>query len=724
MGALVDRTLLLILTFVLLFASMYMSIDNFFEASYQSKNSTNGQEDQQRRWFMWLASISLTISILTNLWLNPLHSDANTTSFGMVDVASIIVGMVLTHLTVRMSVKWNHRLSLFLASLALTAAIFVVHFGTDSSLDKSVLTPSHFAQLFLDTALLYTFCLLGLWLLRGRRFSANTRSFLSTSVLTLSILGYHDATSLHTRTVGNSAIAAHSFVLSTGSIRLSAVSQVMFTVAILLILTNGFLNRYLHRRQRVLAESISEAMTRQQGLVFMLIPDHDTYVFRICDGDLLYKMGWSPQGIRGRSIEDIAADLGKSPIDWLYYCHSAMSGEDIVFDTEIRGIRLLVSMRTLQRDGVNIAVVGSGIETTSLQHAKRALSDIEQKYRLIVENTSDLILILSATGQIRFVSKSSESLLGFSYRELRGTSVVPLLTTKGRRPALKQFATMRRTGQPIMIEHGLLHKDGTIRTFESRCVPICSAARGLENVVVVGRDITERKRNDEMLRRSENLSVLGQLAAGMAHEIRNPLTAIRGFIQLLEDEQASNPYWPVILNETKQIEDIVTEFLSLSKPQAEERALLDLGQLLHEVQILMSSQAILKNTKVELTVPQTVIIRGVPHQLKQVFTNVVKNAIEAIDGGGRVHIEVLQRDTHAVVIIRDNGPGIEPNILRKLGEPFYSTKSKGTGLGLLISNKIVQEHSGVLNISSRLGMGTSVELEFPAVLVQEVATNR
>lgn len=722
MAAMVDRTLLVILTFVLLFATMYMSIDNFFEASYQSKNSSNRQEARQRRWFMWLASLSLTISILTNHWLDPLYPDANTIPFGMVDILSIIAGIVLTHLTVRLSVQWNHRPSLFLASLSLTAAIFVVHFGTDSSLHKPALAPSHAVELVIDTLFLYGFCTLGLWLLRNRRFSANTRSLLSTIVLTLTVLGYHDATSLYTRSTNNRWFATGSSLFSGTDIHLSAMSQVMFTIAILLILTNGFLNRYLHRRQRVLAENISEAMTGQQGLVFMLVPNHNTYVFRVCDGDLLYKMGWSPLDILGRSIEDIASGSGESPTHWLHYCESAMSGEDIVFDMEVRGIRLLISMRAVERDGANIAIVGSGIETTSLQRAQRALSDIEQKYRLIVENTSDLIFILSSTGQIMFVSSSSESLIGFSYRELRGGSVVPMLTGIGRRTALKQFAAMRRTGEPIMIEHGLLHKDGTIRSFESRCVPICAADGKLENVVVVGRDITERKQNEEMLRRSENLSVLGQLAAGMAHEIRNPLTSIRGFVQLLKDEQSSNPYWPIILNETKQIEDIVAEFLSLAKPQVEERTLLDLGQLLQEVQILMSSQAILKNAKIELVVSEPVVIQGVLHQLKQVFTNVVKNAIEAIDDGGRIHIVVRQRGIHAIVVISDDGPGIEPSILAKLGEPFYSTKSKGTGLGLLISNKIVQEHSGVLNISSRLGIGTAVELQFPAAVLHEVAT--
>ena len=236
------------------------------------------------------------------------------------------------------------------------------------------------------------------------------------------------------------------------------------------------------------------------------------------------------------------------------------------------------------------------------------------------------------------------------------------------------------------------------------------------NLTVI-RDITERLAMEDNLRKSEMLHVLGELAAGVAHEIRNPMTSLKGFIQLLEASvDGYTMYFKIILSELERIESIVNEFLVLAKPQAIKYQYYNVIKIMKDTIDLLSAQAALENVRIHTFFPKIPLnIFCEPNQIKQVFINIVKNAIEVMSGGGNITIQISkEQDTSFVrVSIRDEGEGIPKEQLKKLGQPFYTSKERGTGLGLMVSYKIVKEHGGRIVVNSKVGRGTVFHIYLP-----------
>lgn len=238
-------------------------------------------------------------------------------------------------------------------------------------------------------------------------------------------------------------------------------------------------------------------------------------------------------------------------------------------------------------------------------------------------------------------------------------------------------------------------------------------------LAVMFKDMSELKQTRDMLGRSEMLSVLGQLAAGVAHEIKNPLTSLKGFARLLEPslQNKEQRFIGIMKEELDRIELIVNEMLVLSKPQVimfEER---DMSELLNYVIELLGTQAIMKSIEIKKEFEPVPLIACEDRQLKQVFVNLLKNAIEAMPGDGHGQIRVsLQQAGHSDSIrieVSDQGQGIAPDRLARLTEPFYTTKEKGTGLGLMMTASIVERHGGTIHFASELGVGTTVTVTLP-----------
>jgi two-component system, sporulation sensor kinase E len=247
--------------------------------------------------------------------------------------------------------------------------------------------------------------------------------------------------------------------------------------------------------------------------------------------------------------------------------------------------------------------------------------------------------------------------------------------------------------------------------------------RNLTGVVGTMRDITEKKQLERHILQNEKLIALGQLAAGLAHEIRNPLTSSLGFLQLLTsgDLECKKEYLDLIFHELKRINSLLTEFVMLSKPIAPMRKAVALSDVLQNVITFLQPQALLHNVQLsykQLTPLPVVNIDA--KQMKQVLLNVIKNAIEAT-GVEKVVLLGECREDHIHIEVRDDGSGIPPGVLDQIFNPFYSTKDEGTGLGLPISLQIVQNHGGHMTVESEEGKGTAVHICLPlsAVNVQD-----
>ncbi|PEX83022.1 ATP-binding protein, partial [Bacillus cereus] len=234
----------------------------------------------------------------------------------------------------------------------------------------------------------------------------------------------------------------------------------------------------------------------------------------------------------------------------------------------------------------------------------------------------------------------------------------------------------------------------------------------------ISRDITERLKTEELLRKSEKLAVVGQLSTAIAHEIRNPLTAMKGFMQLLKstENKSTQYYIDIVLSEIERIDSITNEFMVLAKPQALEIKTNDLNVLMRQIVMILQPQAMMNNIQIttEFT-SDTSFVLCEGNQLKQAFINILKNAIEASPMGGEVliQIEYIPDKNQANIRFTDYGYGIEKERLPYLGEPFYSIKEDGVGLGLMICYKIIEKHQGKILIESELGKETTVHINLP-----------
>lgn len=227
---------------------------------------------------------------------------------------------------------------------------------------------------------------------------------------------------------------------------------------------------------------------------------------------------------------------------------------------------------------------------------------------------------------------------------------------------------------------------------------------------------------NQHLQQTERLSIIGQMAAGTAHEIRNPLTTIKGFLQLLQlkiaqDKQYEyDEYLDIILKEIDRMNNLVSDFLVLAKPTETRLACLDLNNLFEEISSLISSEALLRGVDLYLNHSgQLPLIAGDKEKLKQVVLNLVNNSFQAMgDNGLLVITTVYSKDQKLITImIEDNGKGISIENIDKLFTPFFTTKEAGTGLGLAISHQIIKSHRGKIRVESELGKGTKFYIDLP-----------
>ncbi|TJY40773.1 PAS domain S-box protein [Cohnella pontilimi] len=382
-------------------------------------------------------------------------------------------------------------------------------------------------------------------------------------------------------------------------------------------------------------------------------------------------------------------------------------------------------------DGVNqdinllALIVGIGalfilMLTLVTWYVDKRLNQLDERYRLVVENSLDTIAIFKGD-RWRFVNEAGLRMFEAEEpRDMLGKSIYSFLPDEGHDTVRMRLSSLIFTGSGRPVEQQWLTLKGNI--IHTEVVETISTLDNEPAIQVIIRDISERKKNEELLVNSEKLYVAGQLAAGIAHEIRNPLTSLKGFLQLIASGRKNNgTYYDIMNSELDRIEDIVSELLMLSKPQVYQLSYHDLRVMMRDTVTLLETQAILHNIMIEAEYgTEPLWIYGVENQVKQVFINVIKNAIEAMIDGGAIRIKLTRQLDTVSVRFQDEGPGIDEEHLAKIGQPFYTTKEKGTGLGLMVSYKIVDNHQGRIQVKSEIGQGTLFEVILPYRYPEEV----
>jgi two-component system sporulation sensor kinase A len=353
-------------------------------------------------------------------------------------------------------------------------------------------------------------------------------------------------------------------------------------------------------------------------------------------------------------------------------------------------------------------------DISSRRNFQKILQRSRERYQRLIDNSIDTIAVIHQDKWV-FMNESGVKLFeAGSYPEMLGKNIFEHLHPDDHehmKESLKSILSGEKEVQ-VTNQSWEISENKTIYT-EMVCIP--STYFGEQAVQIILRDISDRKKTEELMLRSEKLSIAGQLAAGIAHEIRNPLTAIKGFLQIMRpDFKNHQQYFHIIFSELNRIELILSELLMLAKPQETQFKKANLVTLLQDVALLLETQANLNSISIKQKhEKEHVMINCDSNQLKQVFINLLKNAIDAMPKGGKVSVFTKREDNSVSIMVKDEGEGIPDELIKRIGEPFLTTKEKGNGLGLMITYKIIEDHKGTISVDSKLGEGSTFTVVLP-----------
>ncbi|MDX8361903.1 PAS domain S-box protein [Cytobacillus sp. IB215316] len=350
-------------------------------------------------------------------------------------------------------------------------------------------------------------------------------------------------------------------------------------------------------------------------------------------------------------------------------------------------------------------------DITHRKSIEKELLESKEKYESLIQDSLQAFYVVRDE-KVIFVNPAGCELSGFSKEEIIGSNIYDYFTKD--RVELAEY-----NYNQLLMGNSYTNEEQIVITNKGERVIEYTATKTVyeeeEAIQVIARDITERKKYEEMLVKSEKLALVGKLAAGVAHEIRNPLTTIKGFTQLLQmTKEYNEQHAAIMMNELSTVETIIDEFLSLAKTKSTSSfEMNDLHSIINRAITLVKTNTDLHNIELGAQFDETIpLVECEDEMLIQVFTNIIQNAIESMDTGF-ITMSTHRKNDVVTVAVVDNGCGIPKDRLKNLGEPFYSTKEKGTGLGLMISYKIIEQHKGQMSFYSNPGEGTRVEIILP-----------
>jgi PAS domain S-box-containing protein len=368
-----------------------------------------------------------------------------------------------------------------------------------------------------------------------------------------------------------------------------------------------------------------------------------------------------------------------------------------------------------------------------LQQSRQALQDSELRFRSLVQNSSDIITVLEADGTVRYESPSLERILGYKPEDLVGKNAFDLVHPDDRARVMAVFQEhLPVRGSIAPLELRFRHKDGNWRTLEATGNNLLHEP-GVAGIVVNSRDITERKRTEDVLHATEKLATTGRLAAAIAHEINNPLEGVTNLLYLLENhpslDASARRYARMAQEEVARVARIARQTLAFYR-EPTVPVQVDVAELLSGLLELYAHKLQTRKVKLEKRLEDTAHITASPGEIRQVLSNLVGNALDAVPEGGVIKVHVFpSRDWRhpwqegVRISVADNGHGIRHEHLASIFDPFFTTKGeKGTGLGLWVSYGIVQKYGGTVHVHSSVRpqhSGTCFSVFFPQTAVVE-----
>ena len=356
-----------------------------------------------------------------------------------------------------------------------------------------------------------------------------------------------------------------------------------------------------------------------------------------------------------------------------------------------------------------------------LEDASHQIEDLRAFNAYVIDSLLSGIVTADATGRVLTLNRAASTITGLASDQVVGRDIGEVLQL----PA--QFrARLNTMGDTPSIRIDLQYRAADARLLDiGMTVTTMAVPTGGTGYLVTFQDVTDMKRLEHHARLQQRLAAVGEMAAGIAHEIRNPLASMSGSIQVLRQElplsEEQAQLMDIVLRESERLNDTIRSFLAYARPQRFAVARLDVSKVMHDTALLLRNSADVKETHVvDVQVPaEPVWFEADEHQVKQIVWNLATNGLRAMLKGGRLRLAVTTdyssdlTSGDVVLSVEDQGCGIPPEELDGIFQPFRSSFERGTGLGLAIVHRIVTDYNGVIQVSSTVGTGTTVRVRLP-----------
>jgi two-component system sensor histidine kinase PilS (NtrC family) len=351
--------------------------------------------------------------------------------------------------------------------------------------------------------------------------------------------------------------------------------------------------------------------------------------------------------------------------------------------------------------------LSSKLEKTSQKLEERDLDvqDLEIFNREVLENMSSGLFTTDMDGKVVMFNRAAERITGIQRDSVIGQKIDNVL------PFFQKPFCEGRREETIKV-------DGLKKIIGLNISMLKGSAESMKGFIVIFQDLTQLKRLEKEMKQKEKWAAIGELSSNIAHEIRNPLASLKGSIEMLKEgsvpDNQKERLMEIALNEMDRLNRVITDFLTYSRPTPAEFRMFDLHRLLDEtLELLENVDQDRSNLSIRKEYGGTLEVKADPEKLRQVFWNLGINAVEAMLEGGELVVSTRNADRLVEITFKDSGSGIDRENIEKIFYPFFTTKEKGTGLGLAIAYRIVEEHNGILRVTSNSGIGTTFEVILP-----------
>lgn len=482
-------------------------------------------------------------------------------------------------------------------------------------------------------------------------------------------------------------------------------------------------NEYLYQRTRAL-ETLGESQEKYR----QLCKNSNDIIYSInLDGTLLSlnkaglkTFGYSPDEVSSITVEKIIhphhLDRCLDTMSKILLGFSQRDPYQVLSLTKNgREVWIELTARLMKKNGIPVEIQGIARDITQRKEMEETIRKAEQEKDLILSSISELVLYHDTNLNIKWANATAAESCGMGVDELLGKKCYEIWQGSGSPcegcPVIKTLETGEMHKKEMTSSNGMI--------WNVKSYPVNDQEGDIIGVVEIAKDITQTKQIEKEMARLERLNLIGEMAASFGHEIRNPMSTVRGFLQMLSGKAECAPfddYYNLMIEELDRANSIISDYLSLAKGRAIELKIYNLNNIIESLFPLILADAIHNDKSIELQlldVPDVLIDKKEIHQL---ILNLVRNGLEAMTKGGVLTLATYIDGEDTVLAVQDRGKGIEPRILNMLGMPFFTTKDNGTGLGLPVCYSIAERHNARIEVNtSQNGTTFAVKFKNPVV---------